>query len=652
MRGCAKAWASTCLTGVGASASARNAPSRSSASPPSARSDVAAWTACRRSIGSGSSHGSSKNTNEMRLPSSASPAPRTSAGTMTLSRCGPAKRRSAPAQAASTTSLGVTPKRRRSVAQLVERARRAHVVAAGRAGAVERRAAGAGGSRVCASGAGEAGARRAAAPASSRASPARARARRRRPRGRRPRGRSAAATTASAPAPTPRARRGPRSGSASSISLPSSTIAMPSTMQWWALPIMAIRPSASSSAIQNCHSGRSRGSGSRRSRRRSRRGRRRARAGRAAAGSKSGSSTHAGSVIAERHRRRACAASAARARSGRRGVEQLGEARGASRPRAGRRSTPSRRASARPGSRPRGRRRPAPTAARWSRLALQQRPPVVVRQPRGLGGRRRSPPSTRGEAVRVVLLGHVPGALEDSRSGCRASPRARRAPCATGMIESFSPHTISDGSDGGEREPVVRADALAAGLDDRAQRCARKAWREPALSSSAKPRASTAMSPAGRRPTRPSRPPTPRPRSDQPLRGQRRQHVVGARQRGGAQQQVDVAAEAAAGDQHEPLGALGELVGELHRDAAAERVADHGDAVVAERGQRRRARRWRARRASSRRAGVADSPWPEQVGRDHREVLAQQRGDRAPTCRDELAIPCRSSSAGPLPAIR
>ena len=66
---------------------------------------------------------------------------------------------------------------------------------------------------------------------------------------------------------------------------------------------------------------------------------------------------------------------------------------------------------------------------------------------------------------------------------------------------------------------------------------------------------------------------------------QHREHPVGARERGGAQQQVDLAAEAAAGDQHEPVAALGELVGELHRDAAAERVADDGHVVVAERGK-------------------------------------------------------------------
>ena len=57
---------------------------------------------------------------------------------------------------------------------------------------------------------------------------------------------------------------------------------------------------------------------------------------------------------------------------------------------------------------------------------------------------------------------------------------------------------------------------------------------------------------------------------------QQRQHELGARQRGGPQREADLLAQAAAVDEHEPLQALGELVGELHRDAAAERMADDG----------------------------------------------------------------------------
>jgi hypothetical protein len=56
----------------------------------------------------------------------------------------------------------------------------------------------------------------------------------------------------------------------------------------------------------------------------------------------------------------------------------------------------------------------------------------------------------------------------------------------------------------------------------------------------------------------------------------RRQSQQGGRagQGGAAQERADVVTEAAAGDQDQALGALGELVEELHRDATAERVAD------------------------------------------------------------------------------
>jgi hypothetical protein len=46
---------------------------------------------------------------------------------------------------------------------------------------------------------------------------------------------------------------------------------------------------------------------------------------------------------------------------------------------------------------------------------------------------------------------------------------------------------------------------------------------------------------------------------------------------------MNLSPETAAVDQHEALAALGELVGELHRDPATERVADDRRALVAER---------------------------------------------------------------------
>ena len=63
------------------------------------------------------------------------------------------------------------------------------------------------------------------------------------------------------------------------------------------------------------------------------------------------------------------------------------------------------------------------------------------------------------------------------------------------------------------------------------------------------------------------------------------QYELGAGKRCGAKQPVDVAAKAAAVNQDESLAALGELVGELHRDPSAERVPHKGCPLVSEREQ-------------------------------------------------------------------
>ena len=58
--------------------------------------------------------------------------------------------------------------------------------------------------------------------------------------------------------------------------------------------------------------------------------------------------------------------------------------------------------------------------------------------------------------------------------------------------------------------------------------------------------------------------------------------LLGAGQGGGPQDEVDLSPEPTARDQHEAVDPLGEEVVELHRDAAAERVADERDAVDAQ----------------------------------------------------------------------
>ena len=54
---------------------------------------------------------------------------------------------------------------------------------------------------------------------------------------------------------------------------------------------------------------------------------------------------------------------------------------------------------------------------------------------------------------------------------------------------------------------------------------------------------------------------------------------------GHPEQGMDLLADPAAADQHEPLAPFGKLVGELHRDTTAERMADDGDPVHVEHAQ-------------------------------------------------------------------
>ena len=108
-----------------------------------------------------------------------------------------------------------------------------------------------------------------------------------------------------------------------------------------------------------------------------------------------------------------------------------------------------------------------------------------------------------------------------------------------------------------------------------------------------------------------------------------RDEEVGAGQRRGAQDRADLGAEPAAGDQDQPLDHLRELVGELHRDPAAERVADQRGALVAEREQQvAQAGGEAAQRvvAAAGRGGAVAG----QVGGDHGVVAGQRLDHLAP----------------------
>ena len=101
------------------------------------------------------------------------------------------------------------------------------------------------------------------------------------------------------------------------------------------------------------------------------------------------------------------------------------------------------------------------------------------------------------------------------------------------------------------------------------------------------------------------------------------------RARGRAQQRVHLARDAARADQHQPLAALGVLIGELHRHAAAQRVADHRHAIDAEHAQQiaHGVGVGGDRVVGARLVGA---PMAEQVGRDHRVVAREPRDDVAP----------------------
>ena len=203
---------------------------------------------------------------------------------------------------------------------------------------------------------------------------------------------------------------------------------------------------------------------------------------------------------------------------------------------------------------------------------------------------------------------------------------------------------------GREVQLVARVDALAAEVEDRARRV-----QEGAAGVLVAERREAVGDPwrsgLGCSPTRASQRAGRGARAEHAGPRERRQHEVGAREGRGAQHHVDLASEAAAGDEREALDALGELVGELHRDAAAERVADDRRALVAEREQqvadeaRERAERVVAASASP------SAPWPIRSGAITvwRAASAGMTGAQ----QSELDVmPWIRTSGGPSPSVR
>ena len=182
-----------------------------------------------------------------------------------------------------------------------------------------------------------------------------------------------------------------------------------------------------------------------------------------------------------------------------------------------------------------------------------------------------------------------------------------------------------------EIQAVDGAHALAADIDDRAQGLQERAPLAGALQRTQRPDhgvevdaplGAAALELGGER----------RQRAEDPRARGQRDGARRARHRRDPQERADVRAQPAARHEHQPVDPLGELPEELHRDAAAERVADDGRAADAERREQVADRRGvgadRVIAAGGRRVAVSD-----QVRGDHGVVVGQVQGQLAPVAR-------------------
>ena len=127
-----------------------------------------------------------------------------------------------------------------------------------------------------------------------------------------------------------------------------------------------------------------------------------------------------------------------------------------------------------------------------------------------------------------------------------------------------------------------------------------------------------------------------------------REDDVGAGQSGRAKHAVELAAETPARHEHEALDHLGEEIRELHRDAAAERVADERDARLLETDEEI-AHDGGVRAGRVLRHRLGRLTMSQEVGRDHREVLRERGDDLFPRLRaagDSVKEDERGSAAG------
>ena len=232
-----------------------------------------------------------------------------------------------------------------------------------------------------------------------------------------------------------------------------------------------------------------------------------------------------------------------------------------------------------------------------------------------------------GEPLRVVLVREVPGVGDDPHRGARRQLRR-----LLGVADRDHPVVLAPQHRHrhllGQVGPVGHRHDLAAPVDDGLDHVADRV--PGGRVAEAVVDRGDLVEVAGERAGQPGEAAQPG-TSDVAYARQREHphHGVEARRRHGADQRADLAAEAAGGDQHHPLGALGELVGELHRHAAAEAVADHGHLVDAEHGQQVTHAVGVAAHAVVGPRLVGESV-PEQVRRDHGVAPRQGVDHRGP----------------------
>ena len=235
-----------------------------------------------------------------------------------------------------------------------------------------------------------------------------------------------------------------------------------------------------------------------------------------------------------------------------------------------------------------------------------------------------------GEALRVLVERVMARVREELQpgvgdEGVRGDPVRCRDHRVTLAPDDQRRHALSKIEAIGRAHPLARRiDDRACGVEEGAARPRVAQRREPERRSThvgVRAQADPAHQRAGE-PGDLARPPS----------REQREHPLGTGQRRRAEHPPDLLAQAAARHEREALDALGELVGELHRDPAAHRVADDGRALVPERGHQVAqpvgvgAERVVAARLG--RAAVA-----EQVRRDDGVPLGQRRDHLAPGVR-------------------